>query len=576
MAVFLSPVWNEPLFKSDGTFAVGYKIWTRIAGSSTPVTTYTAADGLTANANPITLDARGQVPSQIWISEGVSIDIILTDDSGDDVTLGTNVTIDTQDDVRGINDTTTTQDQWQASGLTPTYISATSFSLVGDQTSAFHVGRKIKTTNSGGTIYSTISASTFGAVTTVTVVNDSGVLDAGLSAVSYALLTSTNDSLPGVIDSNVQNQTATAFTTGGSSSAFTLTPIPAIAANAENQCFFVEIHTDPTGSPTLAISGKSALNCKYLDSNNVKQFITTTQVKANNKYRVWNDGTDYMFGDILPPSPAGSRVQPITASVSSNALTVTVNPTTLDFRSSTLSSGTVNTRTLSNAVSVVVSSGSTLGTTSAVAARLAVLLIDNAGTLEAAVVNIVNGLLLDESNLISTTAEGGAGAADTAGVIYSTTARSNVSYRVVGYLDITEATAGTWASAATRIQGAGGLATNLIGIGVGGFYESPLQTITAAGALTLPHGLGRRPRWVMAWLVNQSTEAGYTSGQYTPAFAIADDSASSRGYSLIADETNLTIRFGSAAATFIVFNTTTGVRAAITNSNWRFVVEALA
>jgi hypothetical protein len=58
------------------------------------------------------------------------------------------------------------------------------FTLVGDQTTTFTVGRRLKTTNSGGTVYSTITASVFAAVTTVTVVNDSSSLDAGLSAVA--------------------------------------------------------------------------------------------------------------------------------------------------------------------------------------------------------------------------------------------------------------------------------------------------------------------------------------------------------------------------------------------------------
>ena len=51
---------------------------------------------------------------------------------------------------------------------------------------------------------------------------------------------------------------------------------------------------------------------------------------------------------------------------------------------------------------------------------------------------------------------GGAGAADSAGVWYSTTARTNVPYRLLGYLDLTEATAGTYATAPSVIQGSGG------------------------------------------------------------------------------------------------------------------------
>ena len=54
--------------------------------------------------------------------------------------------------------------------------------------------------------------------------------------------------------------------------------------------------------------------------------------------------------------------------------------------------------------------------------------------------------------MVSTTAEGGAGAADSATVMYSTTARTNVPFRLVGYLLNTQTTAGTWASAGTKLQ----------------------------------------------------------------------------------------------------------------------------
>jgi hypothetical protein len=160
----------------------------------------------------------------------------------------------------------------------------------------------------------------------------------------------------------------------------------------------------------------------------------------------------------IPNSAKTDKIQPITASVAANALTITLNPTTLDFRDATLGSGTVNTRTVSAAISVVVSSGSTLGTVNAVQNRLAVLAIDNAGTVELAVVNLAGGVNLDETGVISTTAEGGAGGADSATVIYSTTARTNVPYRVVGFVESTQATAGTWATAPSKIQGYGGQA----------------------------------------------------------------------------------------------------------------------
>jgi hypothetical protein len=136
---------------------------------------------------------------------------------------------------------------------------------------------------------------------------------------------------------------------------------------------------------------------------------------------------------------------------------------------------------LSAPISVVVSSGSTLGTVSAIQSRIVVLALDNAGTVELAVVNISGGTNLTETNLISTTAEGGAGAADSASTVYSTTARSNLAYRVVGYIESTQSTAGTWATAPSTIQGCGGQAlTAMSSLGYGQVWTD----ITASRALS--------------------------------------------------------------------------------------------
>ena len=151
----------------------------------------------------------------------------------------------------------------------------------------------------------------------------------------------------------------------------------------------------------------------------------------------------------------GSKIQSISASVSGNALTISASLLSLDFRSTTLGSGTVTTVTGTPA-NLVISLGSTLGTVNAVQSDIAVLAINNAGTIELAAVNLAGGTRLDEANLITTTAEGGAGAADSSTVIYSTAARTNVAYRVLGIIRSTQATAGTWATAPSLIQGYGG------------------------------------------------------------------------------------------------------------------------
>lgn len=149
----------------------------------------------------------------------------------------------------------------------------------------------------------------------------------------------------------------------------------------------------------------------------------------------------------------------LVTSVGASALTIAVktqagnnasstDPINVAMRSSTLASGAYLNRSLTSSLSLVVSSGSTLGQADAQAAVIYVYLIDNAGTLELA----VSRKLFSEDTLVSTTAEGGAGAADSGTVMYSTAARSTVACRLIGYILNTQSTAGTWASAGTQVQ----------------------------------------------------------------------------------------------------------------------------
>jgi hypothetical protein len=210
MAVNPSPFGPKPQFMlATGAPAVGAQLFWYVAGSvGTKQNTYTDSTGGSANANPIVMNALGEPTTQIWLTAGVSYKAVLAPSTDTDPPTSPIWTID---NLKGINDTTTTQDQWLPFTGTPTYVSATSFTLVGDQTSTFGVGRRVKTTNTGGTVISTITASTFGAVTTVVVANDSGTLDSGLSAVSYGLLSSASDSMARNVFPTMPNLTGYIF-----------------------------------------------------------------------------------------------------------------------------------------------------------------------------------------------------------------------------------------------------------------------------------------------------------------------------------------------------------------------------
>ena len=153
-------------------------------------------------------------------------------------------------------------------------------------------------------------------------------------------------------------------------------------------------------------------------------------------------------------------IQPITATVASNALTVGVSQTALAFRNTTVG-GAPATVNSNGALSLTVPSGATLGTVNGIAARLVLLALNNAGTMALGIVNLTGGGNLDETNLVSTIAISSGATANN--VIYSASALTNVAYRVLGFIDITEATAGTWATAPTVVQGVGGQALAALG-----------------------------------------------------------------------------------------------------------------
>lgn len=163
----------------------------------------------------------------------------------------------------------------------------------------------------------------------------------------------------------------------------------------------------------------------------------------------------------IPTAPelsSSSLIQNLTLTgiVATNALTIAVktsagtdatatDPATVPFRSATSATGTYAQRVISAALSMSIPSATTIGTLSGIAHILYVYLIDNAGTLELA----VSLALFDEGTVQSSTAVSGGTAA---GTLYSTAARTSKAIRLIGRIAVTEATAGTWATAPSEIS----------------------------------------------------------------------------------------------------------------------------
>jgi hypothetical protein len=97
MAVFLSPVGGAAaqFFTNTGAVLTGGKLYTYLAGTTTPATSYTTTTGTVARTNPVVLDAAGRVPDsgEIWILP-VSYKFVLKDTN--------DVLIATYDNIFGI------------------------------------------------------------------------------------------------------------------------------------------------------------------------------------------------------------------------------------------------------------------------------------------------------------------------------------------------------------------------------------------------------------------------------------------------------------------------------------------
>ncbi len=114
----------------------------------------------------------------------------------------------------------------------------------------------------------------------------------------------------------------------------------------------------------------------------------------------------------------------------------------ISFRSSTAANGSFNERSVTGALSIVVSSGATLGHVSATNEYVYLWAIDNAGTVELAV---SGSYCADEGSVVSTTVMNGSSTSRT--TLYSTTARTGVPVRFIGRFKSNQTTAGTWAQA---------------------------------------------------------------------------------------------------------------------------------
>lgn len=402
---------------------------------------------------------------------------------------------------------------------------------VGATPSTWSTGKAVEVGGSGAAVYG--SSSVDMQITSNAYYNTAWKYATSAPAAKYQALSGTH--AWSVAPTGIVGATTTIY----SGQIYTVTTLGSTTL-AQWQAFF----SDLTGVPVVTQVITATASGTLLGGATVTQsltFVRAMGITNNGGVTFGSSATAYgtsgqvltSQGDAAPIWSAGqAQIQPISASVASNELTISASALNLNFRNTSLSSGTV-TSVAGTPANLVVPSGTTLGSIDSASilpagptSRLIVLALNNAGTLELAVSNLAGGQNLTETNVIntdpiaqtctftgsivgasgiltlvspltgtfaigqvltgasvtqgtyvqslvtgtlgaagstyqtnqfttavSTTMTGGAGMG-----IYSTAARTGVAYRVIGYIESTQATAGTWVTAPSTIQGAGGQA----------------------------------------------------------------------------------------------------------------------
>lgn len=120
-----------------------------------------------------------------------------------------------------------------------------------------------------------------------------------------------------------QAQTGVYYTTGGTSTAYTLTPTPAITSLVAGQRFNVVFNAANGATPTLAISGLAATALKVYNPAGAKVAPATGAIAANVISDVIYDGTDYV---VLDPPGGSLTLGTAVATTSGSAIDYTSIP----------------------------------------------------------------------------------------------------------------------------------------------------------------------------------------------------------------------------------------------------------
>jgi hypothetical protein len=187
--------------------------------------------------------------------------------------------------------------EWINLGHTPIYASAASFSVPGDQTGVYHVGRRLRASGTTPfTVYGTVASVGFASETTVTAEWDAGGLDNTLTQVAVGLPSAANGALPkaSAVHAGAVELATDAETQGGTDAqrAVTAAGLAAAVAFQGKQTIWI-----PASAMTARLTAGAGQGTTETPTNRVMRrtldFDPTTQQFAQftvGMPKSWNEG----------------------------------------------------------------------------------------------------------------------------------------------------------------------------------------------------------------------------------------------------------------------------------------------
>ena len=259
-----------------------------------------------------------------------------------------------------------------------------------------------------------------------------------------------------------------------------------------------------TGAATLTVNGFGSSPAFRKPNGAGVTALTGGEIVSGQPTLVMYDGT--YFNLITPASlPIGAaglqgsalaytvptNLQ-INATVATNALTIAIkgedgndpsatNPILAAFRNVTIATGSPSIVSITSPLSFTIASTSTMGCVSGQMCRLWIVLFNNSGTPVLGAFNALSGTTIAPINeaALQTCASGTSGGSSAQTYYCSTSAVTAKAIKIIGYVEIQEVTAGTWATGPTYVQ--------LFGPGIkkpGDVVQVQFLTTTTVGTVT--------------------------------------------------------------------------------------------